>query len=258
VSATESQSRTRLLLGDEALARLASAHVAVAGLGAVGSFAVEALARAGVGHLRLADVDCARESNLNRQLYALHSTLGRPKAELAAERVRDIQPDCEVEALQLFVHRESLDRFLEGPPDVVIDAIDSFAPKVELLDASVKRGIAIVSCLGAARRTDPFALRVADLAETRVCPMAYLLRKALRKRQVTTGVRCIFSLERAAGSPIEPLSPPEDEPYRRGRTRAPMGSLVTVVAIAGLLAAHEAIALLTGLPPAGTSPPVAP
>src|SRR5690349_501438 len=126
-------SRIERMIGREGLDRLHHSHVAVVGLGAVGSYATEALARAGVGHLRLVDFDEVRPSNLNRQLYALHSTIGRPKIEVAHARVRDINPSCEAEALRIFVHVETMDQILDGPPHLVIDAIDSFTPKVELI-----------------------------------------------------------------------------------------------------------------------------
>ena len=154
--------RIALLLGEEAVARLAAARVAVIGLGAVGSYATEALARAGVGHLRLVDFDTVRPSNLNRQLLALHSTIGRKKIDLAAARVRDINPACDVQSLDLFLHVETIPQALQPPLDLVIDAIDSFRPKVELLAACQNSNIRVLSSMGAARRTDPLAVRIAS------------------------------------------------------------------------------------------------
>lgn len=246
--------RTALLLGEEASTRLRSARVVVCGLGAVGSFALEALARAGIGSFRLYDMDIVKESNLNRQILALGSTVGRLKVELARERVLDIAPQAEVEASSVFVHRESLDRVLCGSPTLVIDAIDSFNPKVELLAGCVERALAVVSCTGAGRRVDPRLFKTGDLAESSVCPMAHLLRKALRKRGIVHGIRCVWSTERPRPEPVESHEPLEnDDYYCRGRVRRPLGSLVTVVGVAGLLVAHEAIAQILG--PSFTSTP---
>jgi tRNA threonylcarbamoyladenosine dehydratase len=249
--------RTELLLGPDALRALAVARVVVVGLGAVGSYAVEGLARAGVGRLRLVDFDEVRPSNINRQLYALDSTLGRPKAEVARARVLDINPRCEVEALCLFADAAAMPRILAGPPDVVIDAIDSVGPKVELIAAAVQAGVRIVASMGAATRTDPSAIRVGDLADTEICPLARFIRKRLKKRGIETGVRCVYSVEppdpTAARRSAEPE--PDGEPHARGRARRPLGSLSCLTGIFGLIAAREALDLLVGLPPRATTPP---
>ena len=239
-------SRTELLLGAEGLGRLRRATVLVAGLGAVGSYAVEGLVRAGVGHLRLADFDVLRPSNLNRQLYALESTLGRPKVEVAAERVRDIAPDCLVETRRVFVDAETAPALLDGPPDAVVDAIDSFAPKVAFLRAAAGAGVFVVSSMGAATRTDPTAVRVGDLSETEACPLARRLRKQLRRLGVERGIRCVYSTEppRTTARPLDSAAreePPEEETLRRGRPRAPLGSLSCLTGIFGLMAANEVI-----------------
>lgn len=238
--------RTELLLGPDALARLRQASVAVFGLGAVGSFAVEALARAGVGSLRLVDCDVVRESNLNRQLLALASTLGLAKTELAARRVLDINPRCHVDPRQAFVDRETAPGLLTPAPDVVIDALDSLGPKVQLLAAAqAMQGPAIVSSMGAAWRTDPFAVRVGDLAETRQCPLARYVRKRLRAGGITDGIRCVYSVEPmppAARRAIEAADGPD--PAARGRPRRPLGSLACLTGLFGLIAAREAIACI--------------
>lgn len=236
--------RVELLLGSEALARLGAARVAVVGLGAVGSFATEALARAGVGHLRLADFDRVAPSNLNRQLYALESTLGRPKVEVARERVLDIHPGCEVEALDLFVHADTAGRILAGPPDVLVDAIDSLNPKLALLEAAARAGVPVVTVMGAALKRDPCAVRVAAIEDTRVCHLARLVRKHLARRGVGGRIRCVYSEER----PARALGRrgPDEHDASRGRVRATLGSLPTVTGTFGLVAANEALALVLG------------
>jgi tRNA A37 threonylcarbamoyladenosine dehydratase len=237
--------RTEMLLGKEGLERLRNARVLVVGLGAVGSYAVEGLARAGVGHLRLADFDVVRPSNINRQLYALESTLNRPKAEIARERVLDINPQCDVEALRVFADAETALGLLSPAPDVVIDAIDSVNPKVELIAAAVTAGVCIVSSMGAATRIDHRAVRVADISETSVCPLARMVRKKLKTRGIERGVTCVFSTEppdRAALGEVDAETPPgEREALERGRRRRPLGSLSCLTGMFGLIAAHEAI-----------------
>ncbi len=235
--------RTELLLGPDAMARLRRARVVVAGLGAVGSYAVEGLARAGVGALRLVDFDTVHASNINRQLYALESTLGRLKVDVAASRVRDINPDCAVEALPLFVGADTVERVLDGAPDVVIDAIDSLSPKVQLLAAAARARLFTISSMGAATRTDPLALRVGDLAETEHCPLARLIRKRLRKFGVTGGIRCVYSIEPARRHAETACTgaAEEAEAMPRGRTRRPLGSLSVLTGMFGLVAAREAI-----------------
>lgn len=247
--------RTELLLGTEALARLQAAHVVVAGLGAVGSYAAEALARAGVGRLRLVDFDTVHPSNVNRQLYALGSTLGRPKAEVAAERVRDIHAGCAVEPLQLFVGPDTVGCVLAGEPDALVDAIDSVNPKVLLLREAAVRGLFTVSSMGAATRLDPSAVRVGDISETERCPLARFIRKRLRREGVPSGIRCVYSVE----SPRRPARPARPEPgahgpardvrgvARAGRPRTPLGSVSYMTGLFGLIAAGEVIRRLAGL-----------
>lgn len=238
--------RNELLLGPDGVKRLKAARVTVVGLGAVGSFAVEGLARAGVGHLRLVDFDEVRATNINRQLYALHSTIGKSKADLAQARVIDINPDCCVETLRLFVDAETVGQILGDQPDVLIDAIDGLTPKVALLSAAVRAGIPnIISCMGAARRTDPAFMRVGDISETEKCPLAKLIRKRLRKEDITAGIRCIYSVESPQGGSVEEAGAIEEEVVSRGRTRKPMGSLGCLTGMFGLYAAREAIIALT-------------
>lgn len=238
--------RTELLLGRAALERLAAARVAVVGLGAVGSYALEGLARTGIGHLRVVDFDVVRPSNINRQLYALESTLGRPKVELARERILDINPACDVEAVSLFAERNSHARILAPPLDVVIDAIDSVGPKVGLIAAAVKAGIPIVSSMGAARRMDPLAVRVGDISETDVCPLARFMRRRLKRQGVASGVRCVYSVEPVSDAIAEPE--PGEDAMDRGRKRKPLGSYACLTGVFGLVAAREALSLVLSRP----------
>lgn len=238
--------RTELLIGKEALGRLRLARVAVFGLGAVGSYAVEALTRAGVGGLRLVDCDCVRLSNINRQLYALESTLNRPKTEVARDRVLDINPECKVEAWHEFVSRKNMANILAKPLDAVIDAIDSLTPKVELIAAAVHSGIPVISSMGAATRTEPAAIRVGDISETDICPLARHVRKRLRRHGINRGVRCIYSLEEPNNKNMAPED--DEQTFCQGRSRRPIGSLSYITGIFGLLAAYEVLKMIIFLP----------
>ncbi len=236
-------SRSELLLGEAALAHLRMSRVTVFGLGGVGSFAVEALARAGVGHLRLVDHDNVGPSNLNRQLFALRSTLGQPKAEVAAARVRDINPDCDVDPCVTFVHTDTLPDLLTPRPDAMVDAIDSMACKVALMRTAHELGIPIITAMGAGGRTDSSQLRVGDLSETRLCPLAARVRKELRKVGITHGIRCVYSLESADNK--RPADPVDIEPHRGpGRVRRPVGTISYMPAMVGLKVAEEVLRML--------------
>ena len=236
--------RLELLLGPDALPRLARARVVVAGLGAVGAAAAESLARSAVGHLVLVDFDEIRASNLNRHPFAFHSTLGRPKAETAARFLRDINPEAEVIPRSVFLDAKTAPKlFADHPCDVLIDAIDSLNPKTELLLAAQQAKVPfILTCLGAARRLDPARFTAADLADSHTCPLARFLRKRLRQRGAGEGIRCIFSPEPPVES-AEPVAPAADF-YIRGRLRPPLGSLHAVTAAAGLRAARETLRFL--------------
>ncbi len=238
--------RTELLLGAEAMRRLAGSRIMVVGMGAVGSYAVEALARSGVGGLTLVDFDAIHTSNLNRQLFALESTLGRPKIDVATERVRDIHPACQVTPTACFINDESAPGLLAAQrPDVLIDAIDSLNAKVSLLYHAVDAGIPVVSSMGAATRTDPLAVRVADLADTAQCPLARFVRKRLRRRGIESGIRCIYSLEPAREEARGEL---EAAVVGSGRPRQVLGSFACVTGVFGLTAAREAISMLVEWP----------
>ena len=238
--------RTELLLGNQAFSRLTKSHVAVFGLGAVGGYAVEGLARAGVGRLTLVDFDLIQPTNINRQILALESTLGQPKVEAAAARVADINPQCRIKALNRFVDQDSAAEILDGRPDFVIDAIDSLNPKVQLLLASHRRGLPTFSSMGAALRTDPAQIRIGDIAETRCCPLARRIRKRLKKEGVFSGITCIYSTEAVDFDYQLPACTDENGSnagceVERGRARRTLGSLPTLTAIFGLMLANEVI-----------------
>lgn len=236
--------RTVQLVGVERFGGLSRARVAVFGLGAVGSYAVEALARAGIGWLRLVDFDVVNVSNVNRQLYALTSTVGRGKAELAAERVRDINPSCTVDIRHAFIDGNSLPKLLEGPLDVVVDAIDSVSSKVHLIRHSVAAGYHTVASMGAAGRLDAGAVTVGDLSDSHTCPLARIIRKRLHRHGIRNGVRCVYSTERASNKLPPVLLDTELAPQSRGRPRAAIGSISYVTGVFGLRIAGEVIAYL--------------
>jgi len=185
--------RTRLLIGDEGIEKLKSASVIVFGVGGVGSFVVEALARSGIGKLTMVDYDRVTLSNLNRQLPALHSTLGEPKVEVMKKRIADINPGCKVITVQEYYRAGNKELFFQEDYDYVVDAIDSVASKVGLIAHCVERKLKIVSSMGAGNRLDPFGFRLGDIGETFGCPLAKIVRKELRKRGSFSGVKTVFS-----------------------------------------------------------------
>lgn len=234
--------RTRLLIGDEGIDRLAGAHVTVCGLGAVGSFAVEALARAGVGHLRLVDYDTVDPTNINRQLFALTSTVGMKKTQVAEARVRDIHPGCRVSVIDTVIDEHSRPQIMAGPMDVLVDAIDSLSSKVYLIANAHRAGIPVVSSMGAAGRLDANAIVTADLSETHTCPLARFVRRRLHRQGIFSGVRCVFSTEVAVKK-----DDAHQLPHDGARVAPVLGSISYVTAIYGLKAAYEAITCLLGM-----------
>jgi tRNA A37 threonylcarbamoyladenosine dehydratase len=196
--------RTQILLGDDGIAALRSKHVFVAGLGGVGSYCTEALARAGIGRLTLMDHDVVAISNINRQLPALLSTVGQSKAELMRARIADINPDCVVTLIRTFLGPENVHELVPGDCDFVIDCIDSMNCKVALVSHSVKVGMQVASSMGAGNKLDPSRIRVADISETSVCPLAREMRKHLRDLGIKQGVLTVYTDE----SP-RPTLPPQ-------------------------------------------------
>jgi tRNA A37 threonylcarbamoyladenosine dehydratase len=192
--------RTGRLLGDEAMVRLARSRVIVFGLGGVGSYAVEGLVRSGIGHLTLVDFDEVCVTNLNRQLHATVRTVGKGKAELMAQRCREVNPDCAVEAVAEFYRAENAEQLLQPGWDFVVDAIDNVKAKLHLLHRCVQLGLPVVSSMGAAGRLDPTAVRVDDLSETIMDPFAKDVRKLLRRKYGVetdrrTGITAVYSVE---------------------------------------------------------------
>ena len=229
--------RTALLLSDEQMEKLKNAHVMLLGLGGVGSYAAEALARAGVGEMTIVDNDDVAISNLNRQLPALSSTVGRLKTEVVAQRLRDLAPDMELTAINAFYLPETP---VEIPEDcTVVDAIAPTSAKLPLAQVCQERGIAIVSCMGMGNRLDPTQIRIGDLYETSGCPLCRVMRHELRKRGISS-LRCVYSLEPA----IQPRHGPDAE--TKGTRPAP-GSVSFVPSVAGLYLAYEAIRMIADL-----------
>ena len=230
--------RTRMLFGAAAMEKLARSRVAVFGLGGVGGYVVEALARSGVGALDLIDNDVVALSNLNRQIIATEQTLGMYKADAAAARVRAIHPDCRVRVYKMFYLPGQTDFELTGV-DYVVDAIDTVTGKLGLVMAAKAAGIPVISAMGAGNKVDPTLLRVSDISETSVCPLARVMRKELRKRGVDH-LKVVWS-------PEEPLTPapPEGEAPPEGRRSIP-GSNAFVPAAAGLILASAVVRDLIG------------
>jgi tRNA A37 threonylcarbamoyladenosine dehydratase len=226
-------SRTRLLLGAAGLDQLASTSIAIFGIGGVGSYAVEALARAGVGHLTLIDFDVVAISNLNRQVHALTSTVGRPKAEVMAERCRQINPALQVTVLTQAYDADSAERLLAPRFDYVLDCIDLITAKLHLIAACKQQQLPLLSAMGAANKWDPTAIRVGDLFATKNCRLARIMRKELRRRGVTTDVEVVYSTEgfRPLGGGRR-MEADSNGGYQQ--RRAPLGSVPWIPSIFGL------------------------
>ncbi len=229
--------RNLALLGEGSAEKLNKSHVAVFGLGGVGSFAAEALARAGVGELTLIDHDTVGITNINRQLCAVRSTVGLPKAEVMAARALDINPDCAVHAMIARYHADARERFFRVNYDYIIDAIDLVACKLDLIRTALDRGIPIVSALGTGNKTDPSKLRISDISETHMCPLAKVMRKELRNRGVIH--------HRVLWSPEDRFVPEYVEQPPPGRRSVP-ASVCWVPGTAGLMLAGEVVIALCG------------
>ena len=188
--------RTELLLGKDKLNILQNAHVLVVGLGGVGAYAAEMVARAGVGRMTIADADTVGESNINRQLLALHSTIGRHKSEVMAERLRDINPNIELHVVTDYIRDEKTYELLNAAHyDYVIDCIDTLSPKVNLIAGALERNIPLVSSMGAGAKTDPTQIEIKDIGKSHHCPLAHMLRKRLHKVGIRNGFYAVFSPE---------------------------------------------------------------
>ena len=223
-------SRAELLLGKEKLEKLKKARVAVFGIGGVGSFAAEAIARGGVGHIALIDGDTVSMTNINRQLIAFHSTVGRDKTAVMAERIHDICPETEVVEYPVNYTAENKDLIDFGSYDYIIDAIDMVTSKILLIEEAKKAGTEVISCMGTGNKFDPTQFEVVDISKTSVCPLAKVMRKELKDRGIK-GVKVVYSKE----IPVKPAD--SDETSRR---QTP-GSLSFVPPVAGMILAGEVI-----------------
>ncbi len=218
----EQFARTEMLLGEEGLEKLHNARVAVFGVGGVGGYVVEALARAGVGTLDIIDNDEVDITNLNRQIIALHSTLGKQKVEVAKERILDINPECRVNVYRTFYLPETQDEFDFTQYDYVVDAIDTVTGKLALICQARDAGVPIISSMGTGNKLEPTALRVADIYDTSICPLAKVMRRECRKRGIEK-LKVVYSVE----EPIVKCTPP--------------GSVSFVPSAAGLIIASEVV-----------------
>lgn len=215
--------RTEMVIGKYGVEKLRSTAVMVLGIGGVGSYTAEALARAGIGKLTLVDKDTVDVTNINRQLPALHSTVGRAKVEVMAERIADIDPDCDVAAEQCFFLPETAEQFDFRRYDYVVDAIDNVTGKLAIIEKAAAEGVPVISSMGTGNKLDPSMFRIATIEETRVCPLARVMRKELRARGIE-GVKVLYS----------------EEPPVKGGSSVP-GSISFVPSVAGLMIAGEVI-----------------
>lgn len=240
-------SRTELAIGAEGVERLKKSSVAILGMGGVGSYAAEALARAGIGKLVLVDRDVVDITNLNRQIHALHSTIGRSKVELMAERIKDINPECVVIPLKLFYTEETYEQVFQEPLDYVVDAIDTITYKIHVVQECKKRGIPIVSSMGAANKMDPTAFMVADLFDTSYDPIAKVMRRKLKEKGITKGVKVVYSKEKPLKQRedvLRQIVAQPDSPITK--VKRPPASISFVPPVAGMILAGVVIKDLLG------------
>lgn len=232
----EMHARTQMMIGAEGVEKLRDASVILCGCGAVGGYVLEGLVRAGVGHIRIVDCDVFSESNINRQILATHSTVGRPKVQVALERARDINPDVDIDIKETFVDGDSIPGILEGEHDILIDAIDTVGPKCMLLEAACASNIRTFSSMGAALHMDASMVRIAPLKKTSVCPLARLVRNRLKGCDTST-ITAVYSEEPPMVRPGE-----ADE-----HGKSVLGSMPTIPAIFGMTLANEAIRCILGM-----------
>ena len=231
---SEEFSRTEMLLGQEAITKLAKSRVAVFGVGGVGGYVVEALVRSGLGSIDLIDNDEVAPSNLNRQIIATTKTLGKSKVDAAKKRISDINPECKVKAYQIFYTPESAEQFDFNKYDYIVDAIDTVSGKLSLIEQAKKAEVPIICSMGAGNKLDPTKFEVADISKTSVCPLARVIRTELKKRKIKN-VKVVYSKE----SPITPKNPQ----IQNGKQTP--GSVAFVPSVAGLIMAGEVIKDLT-------------
>ena len=238
--------RTALVLGQAAVERLGQARIAVFGIGGVGGHVVEALARSGIGALDLIDNDRVSVSNLNRQIIALHSTVGQYKVDAAAARIADINPDCRVRTYRTFFLPETSDAFDFSLYDYVVDAIDTVSGKIGIVMKAKEAGVPVISSMGAGNKTDASAFRTADIYDTKVCPLARVMRRELKARGIRS-LKCVYSEEPPMEPDSEAVKACIEMEGPSGKRRAVPGSLAFVPAAAGLIIAGEVVRDLTGV-----------
>lgn len=221
-----------MLFGKKAMQKLASARVAVFGIGGVGGYVVEALARSGVGALDLIDNDTVSLTNINRQIIATLETVGKYKVDIAAQRVKEINPDCVVNTHNIFYLPQNADALDFSQYDYVVDAIDTVAGNLAIIEKAYNCGVRVISCMGTGNKTDPTAFRVADINQTSVCPLARVMRRELKKRGINA-LKVVYSRE-------EPLKPLENSGEASQRREIP-ASCAFVPSVAGLIIAGEVI-----------------
>lgn len=234
------QERSELLLGKESLERLKKTTIAVIGLGGVGAFAAEMVARAGVGKMVILDSDVINTSNKNRQLLALESTMGRSKAAIMRERLMDINPDLEILTIDKYLTEDNVEELLSGQKiDFLIDAIDTLSPKIALIKFAVTTKIPLVSSMGAGAKTDATKIKINDISKSFNCPLAYVIRKKLRKEGISKGFKVVFSEELPNSEAIIPV----EEQNKKSR----VGTISYLPAVFGCIAAQAAITSILGL-----------
>lgn len=232
--------RTELLLGTKAISKLENSHVMIMGMGAVGSFALEAIVRSGVGQITVIDSDNVQASNINRQLIAYHSTLNLSKVEVAKKRALDINPNCKINAIKVFADINNIEDLCSPAPDIIIDAIDSVITKVNLLEYYYRNNLCVFSSMGAAGKTNPDKIQVADISKTKVCLFARKIRKLLKKKRIYRGFKCVYSTEESLKSPNLNFSV-KPELNEEGREKIPLGTICSITGIFGLRLANLAI-----------------
>ncbi len=226
--------RTTLLIGNESIEKLSKKHVLVVGLGGVGAYSAEMIARAGIGHMTIVDGDVVNETNINRQLLALHSQIGRSKAEIMAERLRDINPDIDLTVIDEFIKDERMRQLLDNKYDYVVDAIDTISPKVFLICHCVELGHKIISCMGAGGRVDPTKLQIADISKTYNCKLAKTIRKRLHRKGIDKGVNVVFSSELVDKSSVIEVDDEENK-------KSTVGTISYMPALFGIYCASKVI-----------------
>ncbi|MCQ2375355.1 MAG: tRNA threonylcarbamoyladenosine dehydratase [Salinivirgaceae bacterium] len=226
--------RTELLIGKEKLQALTTKHVLIVGLGGVGAYAAESITRAGIGELTIVDGDSLNISNINRQLPALHSTIGMPKAEVMANRLRDINPELKLHVINSYIKDDEMIDLLNNKYDYVVDAIDTISPKLFLIIHCVNRNLPIVSCMGAGGRLNPALVQVADISKSYNCTLARAIRKRLHQHGINKGIRVVFSSEKVDKAVVQEV---ENEQNKK----TTVGTISYMTAIFGLYCAAEVI-----------------